>query len=288
MEPLISIIIPSYNHAHLIGRALQTVIDQTYEKWEVIVVDNCSDDDTDKVVGSFNDNRIKLLKINNNGIIAASRNKGIEAAKGEWIAFLDSDDWWSDNKLYESKLFMDNYDVIYHPLKVVNSEGIQGRDNFTRQVQNDVIFDLLTNNNALANSSVIVKRELIEKVGGLDENRNLISVEDYDLWIRLSNITSKFKMIDKELGYYWIHAHSMSSVYLSAALEVIIKKHCRLVSKKICDSLLANAIYLSGRFFMINGDNMGAVNKFKRGISIGNIFQRFRSLAFLLYVELLR
>src|SRR4051812_44716056 len=99
VNPLVSVVIPTYNHAQFLGRALGSVIAQTYTNWEAIVVDNHSQDDTDAVVASQSDPRIKLLKIHNNGVIAASRNKAMREARGEWIAFLDSDDAWYPEKL---------------------------------------------------------------------------------------------------------------------------------------------------------------------------------------------
>ena len=116
-NPLISVVIPTYKHAHLIGRALKSVINQTYTNWEIIVVDNHSPDETDQVVQSFLDSRIRLLKIHNKGIIATSRNMGIREAKGEWIAFVDSDDWWVSNKLQECVAHITkDVDLIYHEL----------------------------------------------------------------------------------------------------------------------------------------------------------------------------
>ena len=97
--PFVSIIIPTYNHGHYLNRALQSVFDQTYNNWEIIVIDNHSTDETSKVVAKFFGPSTTYLKINNSGIIAKSRNMGIKAAKGEWIAFLDSDDWWAPEKL---------------------------------------------------------------------------------------------------------------------------------------------------------------------------------------------
>jgi len=98
-QPLVSVVIPTYNHALFLERALRSVIDQTYSNWEAIVIDNHSNDNTDEVVASFIDKRIKLLKIHNHGSIAKSRNLGINTAKGKWIAFLDSDDLWYKEKL---------------------------------------------------------------------------------------------------------------------------------------------------------------------------------------------
>ena len=99
MNPLVSIIIPTYNRANDLKRALQSVFDQTFTDWEILVVDNHSIDETDSLIKSFNDPKIKLLKIHNEGVIAKSRNLGFKHALGEYIAFLDSDDWWKPKKL---------------------------------------------------------------------------------------------------------------------------------------------------------------------------------------------
>ena len=100
MNPLISIVIPSYNHARFIKNAIDSILNQTFLNWEVLVVDNYSSDETDIVLEKYIDNRIRCFKIKNEGVIARSRNKGILEAKGDWIAFLDSDDWWTNTKLF--------------------------------------------------------------------------------------------------------------------------------------------------------------------------------------------
>ena len=102
MNPQVSIIIPTYNRAKDLKRALQSVFDQTFTDWEIVVVDNHSMDDTDSLIKSFNEPKIRLFKIHNEGVIAASRNLGLRHSLGEYIAFLDSDDWWLPKKLEES------------------------------------------------------------------------------------------------------------------------------------------------------------------------------------------
>ena len=99
LKPFFSIVIPTYNCADYLKRALNSVFSQTYQNFEVIVVDNSSTDNTDVVLESFNEKKITVIKVHNKGIIAYSRNKGIEFSKGEWIAFLDSDDVWLPTKL---------------------------------------------------------------------------------------------------------------------------------------------------------------------------------------------
>lgn len=212
--PMISIIIPSYNHAHFIGRALQSVLDQTFENWEAIIIDNHSKDNTEEVVDKFKDARITLLKIHNNGVIAASRNKGILTAKGEFIAFLDSDDWWDSCKLELSVAAMQaGADLVYHDLYAVQSLE---QTNFHKRIvstepKHPMFLALLYKGISIPNSSVVVRRELLTQIGGETEKRELISVEDYDTWIRLSQLTEKFVRIPECLGYYWVGGGNISS-----------------------------------------------------------------------------
>ena len=118
--PLVSVIIPTYNHANFLGKALESVIHQTYNNWEAIVIDNHSTDETNKVIDKFKDSRIQYFKISNDGIIAKSRNFGINVAKGDWIAFLDSDDWWTSDKLENCIENANNQvDLIYHDLELL-------------------------------------------------------------------------------------------------------------------------------------------------------------------------
>lgn len=106
MNELVSIIMPSYNTAAYIADSIRSVQAQTYENWELIIVDDCSTDDTDAVVASFSDNRIRYLKNPVNSGAAVSRNYALREAKGKWIAFLDSDDLWEPEKLEKQIRFM--------------------------------------------------------------------------------------------------------------------------------------------------------------------------------------
>ena len=106
-SPEVSVIIPNFNRDYCLGRTIQSVVDQTYKNWELIVVDNNSTDNSIAVVNSFDDPRISVVQINNDGIIARSRNLGIKKEKGEYLAFLDSDDWWEKTKLEKSIVYMD-------------------------------------------------------------------------------------------------------------------------------------------------------------------------------------
>lgn len=204
---LVSIIMPTYNRGHCLERAITSVINQTYHKWELIIVDNNSTDDTDKIISSFNDSRIRLLKINNNGVIAASRNLGIDAASGEYLAFLDSDDWWHSQKLDISISHLrGGADIVYHDLYLVSSYPPKKRlykKAKTRALTENPFEELLQGGNVIVTSSVLVRRALFEKINGFSEEESLIAAEDFDAWIRLCKFTNKFVRIDQTLGYYW-------------------------------------------------------------------------------------
>ena len=108
MNDLVSIITPSYQTAAYIAETIESVLAQTYTNWEMIIVDDCSTDMTDEVVSPYlNDSRIRYLKNEKNSGAAVSRNRALQEAKGRWIAFLDSDDLWSPEKLEKQIAFME-------------------------------------------------------------------------------------------------------------------------------------------------------------------------------------
>jgi glycosyltransferase involved in cell wall biosynthesis len=206
MNPLVSIVIPNYNKARDLERALNSVMAQSYSNWEALIVDNHSTDDTDDVVAGYHDSRLKLFKIHNHGVIAASRNLGIKHAQGEYVAFLDSDDWWLPEKLKESLRYLEaGSDIVYHDLFLVTKETQKffWRKVRTRVLRSPVFEDLIIGGNPLPNSSVLVRKSILQKLGGLSEDVSLIAAEDFDAWLRIAKITEQFKMVPKTLGYYW-------------------------------------------------------------------------------------
>lgn len=108
VDGLVSIIMPSWNTADFIRESIDSVLAQTYTNWELLIVDDCSTDNTDEVVASYNDERIKYFKNEKNSGAALTRNKALREAQGEWIAFLDSDDLWTVDKLEKQIKFMND------------------------------------------------------------------------------------------------------------------------------------------------------------------------------------
>lgn len=231
MEALISVVIPTYNHAHFIRRAIQSVLDQTYTNWEILVVDNHSSDNTEGVIKNLNDGRIQLLKIHNSGVIGMSRNMGILKAKGDWIAFLDSDDCWYPNKLdiVMKVACQDNkYDVLStHEMMVDKKTGLKTilrhgpfQENFYKV--------LLTEGNRLSPSATLIRHSFLKQHKLLfNESKNYIAVEDYDLWLHLALKGARFKFIDSVQGEYTIHSGNNSAQLLRQIknVETLLHHH---------------------------------------------------------------
>ena len=218
MNPLVSVVIPTYNHAHFLGRALQSVLDQTYPYWEALVIDNHSQDNTGEVVKSFSDPRIRLLKIHNHGVIAASRNLGMSQARGEWIAFLDSDDCWYPKKLETITMAVetnDAYDVFCNDELIVDMNTGEKRVLRHGPYQKDFYQVLLIEGNRLSPSATVVRRDFLVQYGiSFDESQEYVTVEDYGLWLNLARTGARFKFIHDVQGEYVIHG-SNSSAQLS-------------------------------------------------------------------------
>ena len=287
--PIFSVVIPTYNHAHFIGRALQSLLDQTYIDWEAIIIDNHSQDNTDEVVGRFADPRISLLKIHNNGVIAASRNAGIRQAKGDWVAFLDSDDWWTPQKLSLSfKALSAGADLVYHDLyavRAIDQTAFNERIRSTKP-RHPMFQAFLCAGMSVPNSSVVVRRDLLTQIGGESEKRELISVEDCDTWIRLSLITEKFERIPECLGYYWIGGgnNSSASQLQCVRVQALYDQYLDVLDDCERRQALGFLSYRVGRIAQLYGDKSKAQkNLLDALLSPIGIVYRVKAVYFLLY-----
>jgi glycosyltransferase involved in cell wall biosynthesis len=249
-QPLITVVIPSFNHGAWIGQAIDSVLNQTYTNLELLIIDNHSSDSTDEVIRNYKDDRISFIKVNNNDSIAFSRNVGIELGKGEWIAFLDSDDVWSLDKLERcSKFFQKNVDFIYHDLNVISetSSPPRVRKIASRKLKAPIFSDLIVKGNPIATSSVVVRSAIIRKVGGMNEDPQLRGVEDYNTWIKISRITDRFKVINRSLGIYRIHQKNLSLSSDVARVRNAINEFCPYLDRGQVIKLEANLSYALNR-----------------------------------------
>jgi len=288
---LVSIVIPTYNHAHFLGRALQSVLDQTYADWEAIVIDNHSQDNTDEVMVRFADPRISLLKINNNGVIAASRNMGIRAATGEWVAFLDSDDCWEQDKLSECLgRSSENVDFLYHDLKIVREHSSILGSGFirSRQLNKPVLIDLLAGGNVIANSSVVVRRRLLLEIGYINEDRQMIGCEDYNAWLRIAKLSDNFTYVPEVLGNYLVHGNGISRKDMSLPMQKATAPFVGLLNQQQLRRHDSRALYAKARSAYLEGSYGEVKKNFLFCMCNGSLNIRIRSLVMLVIVLIMQ
>lgn len=257
-EPLVSIIIPSYNHAEYIGTAIWSALNQSYKSIEVIIIDNFSQDATNKIIEKIlKDNvNISVYKIRNEGVISASRNLGAKYARGEWLAFLDSDDFWRPNKIETciNHALKSNCDLVCHAEEWVFEEAKRSIDKQYGPKKLAQYKKLLYRGNCISTSAVILRRSKFDEAGGFSVNRNYAGVEDYDLWLRLSKNEISIEFIEEILGSYRIHKSNISGQLkrqLLAEANVIADHHKRLRNSFALKFLYIKRLsVLNAKFFL--------------------------------------
>lgn len=274
LEPIVTVVIPTYNHAQFLKKSLSSVISQTFTNWEAIVVNNYSEDNTVDVVNSFSDPRIKLVNFRNNGSIAASRNQGVNLAKGYYVAFLDSDDFWFPEKLEISLREMEKYDcdLICNGESLIENDkviatwhhGPQSRSSFSQ---------LLMKGNCFSTSAVTVKKAQLFKAGLFREDKVLNTSEDYDLWIRLVKQGCKSIFIRTVLGGHLKHAANNSSAairHLNSAIAVV-ESHLSDIKNPFLKFFIkkisyANMYYGAARQLARQNNYSDAINLFQQSL----------------------
>ena len=201
--PFFSIVIPTYNRGNLISRCIDSIIAQTYTNWEAIIVDNYSEDNTENIVLSYNDDRIRFIKNHNYGVIAVSRNKALEMAKGDWICFLDSDDTWLPNKLETILPYVEKYDLVYHGyiLNVDKSYPRRMRHSYFYKVRENTLEYVIQRGDPFSPSCTSISRKSLGHIR-FDESRDLFAVEDYDFFLQILEKGVRIKYLKKLLSIY--------------------------------------------------------------------------------------
>ncbi len=248
----ISVVIPTYNRASFFKEAIDSVLSQTFRDFELIVVDDGSTDETPELLLSYG-NKIKVIKKANKGPSAA-RNRGIKTAKGEWIAFLDSDDVWKPDKLEKQVQFIkDNPDIkICQTEEIWIRNGKRVNPRKKHEMHSGWIYEQCLPLCIVSPSSVMIHRDVFEKVGFFDET--MPACEDYDLWLRIAPYYPiclvREKLIVKQGG----HVDQQSRVVASLdrlRIKAIVKS---LESGDLNESQYAAALLELNRKCMVYGN----------------------------------
>ena len=228
----VSVIVTTYNRKEYLTETINSILNQTFSDFELIVIDNFSEYDFFELIGSFNDKRIRGFQNANNGVIATNRNIGIKNARYEYLAFCDDDDLWMSNKLEKQVLFIENNNLETKNILLYTNciEFSETMFRTTRKNEISTINDLLIDNQ-VSLSSVLISRDELNYF--FNENIEYIAVEDYLLWCTLKIKGYEFYLLKDALIKYRILNNSMSKAnYGMSHLRIIIAKMFILINNK--------------------------------------------------------
>lgn len=257
MHNLVSVIIPTYNRENIIKDAINTVLAQTYQNFEIIIIDDGTDN-TGDIVKSFKDERIKYIYEEKRGNPSIARNIGIKDAKGKYIAFLDSDDLWHPEKLEKQVNILDqNHDIGFvtnwNLYKTFENEEIKVKK-YQAKTQKENIQYILTSPDKVyaGTSTLMIRKECFEKSGLFDGE--IIFCEDWDLYFRISVLYNIYN-IEEILTYYRVHKGAASSTndvkkfresYLKFLDKAFENKNLQSEMLKIKNIAYSNALWCIG------------------------------------------
>jgi len=211
-RPIVSIIIPTFNRAGMIHRAIESIKLQTFNDWELIVVDDASTDSTEEIIQTYmrDDQRIRYIKHEKNQGGSAARNTGIKNSKGSYIALLDDDDRWYPEKLRLQYDYLQNYPetgLVYSGFCYVDYETDKIIKSVRPRYQGNVS-SIILKNNIIGSPTPLIRNECFQRAGLFDEK--LSSCQDWDMWIRISQYCS-FAYVKECLAEVTMHGRQISS-----------------------------------------------------------------------------
>lgn len=236
---LVSIIMPNYNSEKYLGNTINSILRQTYQNWELLFVDDCSTDNSLTLVRSFEDERIRILQNKTNSGAAISRNYALRMARGKWIAFLDSDDLWTPEKLEKQIAFMveNSYDFTYTHYRVCDN----GKwEKFIRISPPKVTRRKLYNYNYIATATVVYNSERI----GLLQIPNVKKRNDYALWLVALKKCDAY-LYPAVMSYYIRHTGSLSTV----PIRRLVKYHYQVFRKVLGHNVFLSVLMVLNNLF---------------------------------------
>ena len=233
--PRVSIIIPTYNRSSLLVLTLNSILKQTITDFEILVIDDGSDDGTELKVAGLN-KKIRYYKLNKTGNPSILRNYGIERSKGDLIAFCDDDDVWYPEKLEFQFKYIHDFNIICTNADLIDSKGKPINVKYCSDFEKDMQLSInhLLVKNYIITSTVLLKKKILPK-GPFDVNRTKSMAEDFDLWLKLS-LNNLVYFIDKSLIEYRIHtssSHKGENYFLLYENGIsLINKYKRMVPRR--------------------------------------------------------
>jgi len=305
MNPLISIITPTYNHEKYISKCIESLINQTYENWEQLIIDDGSTDNTAAIVSDFNDKRIIYVKQDNLGIynLQKTYNKALSMSSGEYIAVLEGDDYWPNYKLEEQiKIFKNQRIVLgWGNAQIVNGENevegfVHKSKSFPQISSTHDTLDTLLLRNQIPACTVLCRKNALSKIGGFQQPPNSPCV-DYATWLNLSKLGSYYYS-DSVMGYWRRHKGQASSKSAFEMLKSNIdysldffnnmpneeKKLLTVNYQKITEfknQMLADFNFILGRKCLYKKDWRKSRDYFKKSLNGSNIVKFYSSVGIL-------
>lgn len=259
----VSIIMPAYNAEHYISESIDSVLEQSYTDWELIVVNDCSTDSTSKILKEYGagDERIKAVNLENNmGAPAGPRNIGVKLAKGQWIAFLDADDIWHKDKLKIQLEALQRSGAEFCSTKMVNF--ITGTPIPLSDIGKENVAEISFRQQLIKfrtpTSSVIVKKDLLIK-HPFNESLSYKAREDYDCWLKIhQDIKSSIKINAPLMGYRVIDGQISGNKLVMLKRHFYVLRSFRLKSNRVISIPMAS-------FYTITHFGLAAYHKFFKG-----------------------
>jgi glycosyltransferase involved in cell wall biosynthesis len=285
-NPLVSIVTPTFNHERFIGTCIESVLKQSYQNWEMIIVDDGSTDKTEHEVAKYHDDRIKYVKQENVGIwrVSETYNRALTMSQGDLIAILEGDDFWPSFKLEEQVKIFESNDVVlcWGRKNTVNDKNeiiafdLQSLENFNNMSQEEILRNLIIGN-FIQPCTVMIKKNALLSIGGFLQDK-ITPYVDYTTFLELS-LKGRFYALDKIMGYWRQHKlqitsqqktemnnSSMVSVKFYKQLDASLKTRINFnINDKLknCEIMLNHQISVSARLSLMEGNWKDALSQYK-------------------------
>ena len=228
----VSVIIPTYNRAATIRRSIESVLEQTYDKLEVIVVDDGSEDESGEIIRGIADDRLRYIQLKENGGVSKARNYGVSLAEYELIAFQDSDDVWRPDKLEKQIKLFEKYPdsaMVYCAYEFHNNETVYRvpSEKYPKEILDGEIYPYLLQNNSIGAPTLLMRKTCFESIGGFDTAYP--ALEDWDLALKAAK-AGRISFADEVLLDAYRYGEGVSSSYINR-----YKARCRMIAEYMED-----------------------------------------------------